>query len=115
MKLKNKTKLLNELAKESKNPADFIRYVMSIQDQKMSTIVEEMRMTQDHFYVCLSNIRHGKSLTPKNIVDIANGLDIEPFILNRLFADHVLKEYLKRANNGINQNTEGEIPNKETT
>ena len=100
MKLKNKIRLLNELARESENPKEFIQHCMSLQNQSVNDIVENIDMTAEHFYVALSNIANGGSIGIRVIVKISKGLDIDPNILNRLVADYNLKKHL----NGVNQN-----------
>ncbi len=57
MKLKNKTRLLNELAKEADNPKDFICYVMALQQQSAEDIAKEADITPAHFYVRLSQLK----------------------------------------------------------
>ena len=102
MKLKNKTRFLNELARVSENPKDFIYACMALQNLTAFTLAERMDMTHQNFYVKMSQIGNGTcSLLPRTIVDISKGLDIPPEILNRVIADYTLNKYL----NGINQNT----------
>ena len=105
MKLKNKKRLLDELARESDNPKDFINSVMALQGQTAKDLVQNIDMTVDHFYVAMSSISHGQSIGIKVCAKIAQGLDINPLILNRLVADYNMNMYLESLENGTNQNT----------
>ena len=95
MKLKNKKKLLQELANASEDPKNFIYGVMSLQHQTASEIAQAAEITTAHFYVAMSQIEKGQSIGIKLCVGIANGLDIEPSILCKIVAEHNLKCYLK--------------------
>lgn len=95
MKLKNKKRLLDELSKESKNPKEFIYSVMALQQQSAGDVVKDIDMTPAHFYVAMNQIEKGQVFGCKVCVKIAEGLDIDPTILNRLVADYNLKCYLE--------------------
>lgn len=100
MKVKNKARLLKELAKESKTPREFIEYVMALQNQTPEDVVKDIDMTLAHFYVAMSTIAHGANIGVKVCVKISKGLDIDPAILNRLIADYNLEKYLKKQEHG---------------
>jgi hypothetical protein len=100
MKVKNKTRLLKELAKESKTPKEFIEYVMALQNQTPEDVVKDIDMTIAHFYVVMCAMSHGANIGVKVCVKISKGLDIDPAILNRLVADYNLSKYLKKQENG---------------
>jgi hypothetical protein len=95
MKLKNKKRLLDELAKESENPKNFIYNVMALQQQAANDVAEKAGITTAHFYVAMNQISKGQSIGIKMCVKISNGLDIEPSILCRIVADYNLKCYLE--------------------
>lgn len=98
MKLKNKVRLLKELAANSENPKEFIYHCMALQNQTSEDIVRDIDMTSAHFYVAMNQIANGQFIGTKIIVNISRGLDIDPSILNTLVADYKLKKYL----DGIN-------------
>lgn len=95
MKLKNKKRLLNELSKEATNPKEFIYAVMALQQQSAEDVVKNVDMTSAHFYVAMNQIGKGQGIGTKVCVKIAEGLDIDPFVLNRMIADHNLKCFLE--------------------
>ena len=101
MKLKNKTRLLNELAKEVENPKEFIRGVMALQNQDIDDFYAKSKITPQYFHVIMSQLRTGKqSIGTALCVKISRGLDINPFILNRIIGDYNLKRYLSKLENG---------------
>lgn len=102
MKLKNKKRLLSELAKESTSPREFIYNVMALQGQSAEDLVKDIEMTTAHFYVTMNQIARGGSIGVKVCAKISKGLDIDPFILNRLVAEYNLEKYLKASNNESN-------------
>lgn len=111
MKLKNKIRLLNELAKETSNPKEFIYACMALQNMSGGDLAKRMNMTSANFYVKMSQFESGSySITIKTIIDISKGLDIPPAILNTIVANYNLNKYL----DGIHKNNKGEITNKET-
>lgn len=59
MKVKYRKRLLDELIKSSDNPADFIRYVMALQNMSAEDVCKDINLTTGHFYVALSQCRHG--------------------------------------------------------
>ncbi len=104
MKLKNKKRLLDELARESENPKEFIRGIMALQQQTAESITQNVDMTPQHFYVAMNQLNNGQSIGVKTCVKIANGLDISPIILYRVITDYSIKQYLNSLENGIHQN-----------
>lgn len=108
MELRNKKRLLKELADASEDPKSFIYNVMALQKQSAFDVVKKSGMTSEHFYVIMSQIAKGQTVGVKTSVKIANGLGIEPSILWRIVSEHTLKCYLnkveKESKNGINQN-----------
>mgnify|MGYP000249361804 CR=1 FL=1 len=114
MKLKNKKRLLQELARESSSPTDFIEWVMALQGQTVQDLCVKAGTTMAHYYVIKSQMKTGKSsIGPSLCTKLSRGLDIDPNILNRLIADYNMQKYLEKEENGINQNVEGEVPNQE--
>lgn len=106
MKLKNKKRLLDELAKESENPKEFIQNVMALQHQTAENLTQNVSMTPQHFYVVMHQLSKGKSLGVETCTKIAQGLDINPITLYRVVADYCITQYLNSIeNNGIHQNT----------
>ena len=95
MKLKNKKELLEELARETTSPKEFIYAVMALQKQSAEDVVKNVDMTVAHFYVTMSQITKGQSISTKTCAKIAQGLDISPLILNRIVADYNMNNYLK--------------------
>jgi hypothetical protein len=95
MKLKNKKRLLNELSKEVTSPKEFIYAVMTLQQQSVDDVVKDVGMTSAHFYVAMNQIEKGQGIGIKVCVKIAEGLDIDPAILNRIVADYNLKMFLE--------------------
>lgn len=100
MKVKNKKRLLDELAKSSENPADFIKYVMGLQDMSVNDVCKNTDITPTHLYVALHQCKHGQSIGIKVCAKIAKGLDIDPKILNRIISDYNMDKYLQ-AEDGI--------------
>ena len=101
MKLKNKKRLLDELARESENPKEFIRNIMALQQQTAESITQNIDMTPQHFYVMMSQFNNGQSIGVKTCVKIANGLDIDPITLYRVITDYSIRQYLNSLKNGI--------------
>lgn len=101
MKLKNKKRLLDELARESENPKEFIRNIMALQQQTAESITQNIDMTPQHFYVMMSKFNNGQSIGVKTCVKIANGLDIDPITLYRVITDYSIRQYLNSLKNGI--------------
>lgn len=96
MKVKYRKRLLDELIKSSDNPADFIRYVMELQNMSVEDVCKDIGLTAAHFYVVLSQCRQGKSIELKVCAKIAKSLDIDPKILNRIISDYNMNKYLRR-------------------
>ena len=105
MKVKYRKRLLDELIKSSDNPADFIRYVMALQKMSVEDVCRNIDLTTAHFYVVLSQCRHGRSIGLKVCAKIAQGLDIDPKILNRVISDYNMNKYLQTEENGIYEDT----------
>lgn len=103
MKLKNKTRLLKELAKESNTPIEFIEYIMALQQQNAHDLAEASGISIQHYYVIRSQLRNGQSIGTSLCVKLAKGLDINPAILNWVVAEYNLKLYMKKY--GINPNS----------
>ena len=100
MKLKNKKKLLNEISKEVDSPKEFIYAVMALQQQSAEDVCKNINMTREHFYVVMNQIEKGGGMGVKVCVKIAEGLDIDPVVLNRISADYNLKMFLKGKRKG---------------
>lgn len=94
MKLKNKKRLLDELARSCASPKEFITYVMTLQGQTAADVIKDIDMTSAHFYVVMNTLSRGKSIGIKVCAKIAKGLDIDAHILNRLIADYSMNQYL---------------------
>lgn len=101
MILKDRKKLLEELASGVNNPKEFIYGCMSLQSLTPEVFSKRADMTRTHFHVAINQLVNNGAIGIKTIVKISNGLDIDPKILNRVVADYKLNKYL----NGINQNT----------
>ena len=96
MKLKNEKKLLDKLTKESANPKEFIYKVMALQGLSTKDLAQKSNITTTHFRVMMSHLLLGKeSIGIKTCVKIAKGLDIDPFLLNRIITDYSMGKYLK--------------------
>lgn len=54
-------------------------------------------MTSAHFYVAMNQIVKGQNIGTKVCAKIAQGLDIDPFILCRVVADYSMNKYLTKA------------------
>ena len=93
MKLKNKARLLKELADSSDSPKDFIYYVMALQNQTAFDVAEKAGITPAHFYVAMSQVERGSGIGVQLCCKLSQGLDIDPYILNRIVADYNLKMY----------------------
>lgn len=115
MKLKNKARLLNELARSVESPKEFIKSVMVLQGQSVNDLTESANMTSEHFYVMMSQVSHGQSIGVKVCVKIVRGLDIDPHILYRIIADYELNNYLNNLENGTNQDNQSQTPDSETS
>lgn len=96
MKLKNKTRLLHELAKEASNPKDFIYYVMALQQQTAESLLKDIEMSAAHFYVLMGTLSKGAGISPKLCNMIAKGLDIDPLLLYRVISDHTMNTYMEQ-------------------
>ena len=96
MKVKNSKRLINELVRCSENPREFVYGIMALQNQSATDLAERMNMTQAHFYVTMNGFKKGNTVMPKTIVDLANGLDIDPFVLNSFVHSYALKVYLEK-------------------
>lgn len=96
MKIKGKRRLLQELARECENPKEFIYGIMALQNQKGEDVARAANMTIEHFYVFIGQIAKGKKgISPKLCIRISKGLDIDPYILNRVIGDFNIKTYLQ--------------------
>ena len=98
MKVKNSKRLINELVRCSENPREFVYGIMALQNQSATDLAARMNMTSAHFYVIMNALKKGLTVTPKNMVDLANGLDIDPYVLNTFVHNHALKVYLESLN-----------------
>lgn len=98
MKVNKSKRLITELVRCSENPREFIYGIMALQNQRVNDLTAKMNMTSDHFYVVMGNLKKGATLHPKGIVDLANGLDIDPFVLNTFVHSYALKVYLESLN-----------------
>ena len=102
MKVKSSKRLINELVRCSENPREFVYGIMALQNQTATDLAARMNMTSTHFYVTMNGLKKGNTVLPKTIVDIANGLDIDPFVLNSFVHNHALKVYLENQKSGGN-------------
>lgn len=100
MKCKNRTRLLKELADASETPIEFIYGIMALQKQTAKDLCSKTNMTKDHFHVIINTLKNGGSIGVKTCAKIAQGLDIDPYILYRLISDYNMKNYLDKLNNG---------------
>lgn len=95
MKIKDKVRLLNELAKSVENPKEFIYCIMGLQHQQAADVVNSIDMEVSHFYVCISDLNKGKTINHKTCIELAKGLDIDPIILNSVISKFALKKYME--------------------
>ena len=96
MKIRGKRKLLQELARECENPKEFIYSIMALQNQKGEDVAKGADMTIEHFYVFIGQIAKGKiGISPKLCIKLSKGLDIDPYILNRVIGDFNIKTHLQ--------------------
>lgn len=96
MKIKGKRKLLQELARECENPREFIYGIMALQNQKVEDVARGADMTIKHFHVFIGRISKGKNgISPKLCIKLSRGLDIDPYILNRVIGDFNIKTHLQ--------------------
>jgi plasmid maintenance system antidote protein VapI len=105
MELKNKTRLLNELAKSVETPWEFVGALIALEGLTSEEAADRIGISRAHLHV----LKNGKGIGMRVGVKISNAFGIDPIILNRIQADYNLKNFLKKKD-GTNKNTEGEIP-----
>ena len=90
--------LLNDLAKDIRNPKEFLRCVMVLQNQTLEQVWSDAGITREHYYVLLYDLKNGKRLTPETCTKIARALHISPRILYKVITDWEMCNYLKSIN-----------------
>ena len=99
MKIKDNPNLLAELASVC-NPIEFIKSIMTLQEQTGEDVAKAANMSIPHFYITLGRIKtDGVGITPELCVRLANALDIDPVILHRVICDYRIKCYLAKQQN----------------
>ena len=98
MKIKNKKKLLKELAKGAENPKQFIKCIMILQNMEAKDVVKAANMSLDTFYAAICDIVKGTGMREEMCIRIAKGLDIDPCILTKVVYDYKIKLTLNKNN-----------------
>ena len=89
MQVKNKTRLITELAKSVENPWEFVEALIALEGLHDTEAAEKIGVSVAHLYV----LRNEKKIGLKVGLKISEGFGINPQILNRVIADYNLKVY----------------------
>ena len=89
MQVKNKTRLITELAKSVENPWEFVEALIALEGLSDTEAAEKMKISTAHLYV----LRNNKKIGLKVGFKISEGFGINPQILNRAIADYNLRVF----------------------
>lgn len=92
MKVKNKPKLLKELANSVNDPWEFLEAVAALENLSMSQAAKKAGLSKAQYYVS----KQQKSMGVKVALKFSNAFGINPVILNRIVADFNLKKILEK-------------------
>lgn len=91
MKVKNKTRLLNELAKSVETPWEFIEAIVSLEGLTIMQAVNKVGISAQQYYV----FKNQRSIGVRTCLKFSEAFEINPTILNRVLADFNLKKILE--------------------
>ena len=94
MEIGNKPRLLKEIAKAASDPEEFIKIIKNLQGISTAELAARAGITQEHFYVVMSQLRYGQNLTAGKCVQIAEGLNIDPYILGEVAMRYSIKKVI---------------------
>jgi hypothetical protein len=94
MKIQNKKRLIKEIANNCDNPWEFIRILMAMQNLNIDDVSEVCGLSTEHLYVMASGLRKGHGITVSTCEKVAKGINVDPYVLNRVVADHAMKMHL---------------------
>ena len=89
MQVKNKTRLITELAKSVENPWEFVEALIALEGLSDTEAAEKIGISVGYFYV----LRNAKKIGLKTGFKISEGFGINPQIFNRVIADYNLKVF----------------------
>ena len=95
MQVKNKTRLITELAKSVENPWEFVEALIALEGLPDVDAAEKIGISVEHLYV----LRSCKKIGIKVGLKISEGFGINPQIFNHVIADYnlkILQESLKQ-------------------
>lgn len=94
MIIQNKKRLIKEVANSCDNPWEFIKILMALQNLNIEDVSEVCGLSTAHLYVIASDLKRGHSITIRTCEKVAKGINVDPYILNRVVADHAMKMHL---------------------
>lgn len=89
MKVKNKTRLITELAKSVESPWEFVEAIIALEGLSDTEAAGKIGISVAHLYV----LRNEKKIGLRTGFKISEGFGINPQILNRVIADYNLKVF----------------------
>ncbi len=95
MQVKNKTRLITELAKSVENPWEFVEALIALEGLSDTEAAKKIGISLAHLYV----LRNEKKMGLKVGLKISEGFGINPQVLNHVIADYnlrVLQESLQQ-------------------
>ena len=90
-------KVWSQLAKACETPAQYIRAVMSLRHENTVTLASKLQTSKAYVRALRSESYEPPSLAA--CYKIANALNLDPYILNKVCQDYKMKKYIEKENN----------------
>ena len=87
----------SQLEKACETPAQFIRAAMSLRHENVATLAKKLQTSKAYVGTLRSESYEPPSLAA--CYKIANALNLDPYILNKVCQDYKMKKYIEKENN----------------
>lgn len=92
---------IERIAESSNNPAEFITGIVRLKNMTLKQAAESIGMEYKHLMVVLSYVRSGKqSVSTRLQYKMAKGLDIDPYLMAKVWSEWDMKRIIKQESNG---------------
>lgn len=92
---------IERIAESSNDPAEFITGIARLKNMTLKQVAESIGMDYRHLVVVLSFVRSEKqSVSTRLQYKMAKGLDIDPYLMAKVWSEWDMKRIIKQESNG---------------